>query len=1271
MDRRALLARIDEHWSRGGLAAHTPGGAHDAPTLVDLCAAHADHTTSAALLSVEDAALRAGGYHAPREPHADMVDYWRARVRDAQLQRAQLTALAAAPRQWRELLVRPPADVARDIDAERRAASAQLQDVATEYGTLLKCAAERGRDASAEIAQRAAALRARIELDAARPPGSWALVPELARAAEHGRAVADLDEPRRAGELRAHLDARLADECAPMLAVLRRGGAHSLPYTIGASVCDWKLRDVAARIGAAQRDAAHTALHDGYTQRIGALTNTEAAPLVRNMYILALEGDEDFALISNPAEVDKLVTRRVSGHALALWRLTVFALYQLPATERSSVSDATTNALRAKDPTVIDARLNQLTLTIARSALASKRALIQERLRTLMLRRVAVLYLAAYAFADHGKQIVADEFIAKLQRLGANYPSVATILSSESGAGGVASIWVNDVYVDVVQPEQITALTHRIGSPEATLSEVTTQIIKAIREIVVERVKQQQVVRDCSEEIRGVIDRLAKELPAANAADPLAAVTAQHLLFRPDPRESGLLSAALNTMFCADPAQPPLPFSLPEVVWAHRIRELEEQQDAGTFAAAGADYGPAARLELLRGRWTPALVARAAVNLAMHRVAADSPASVGALPLLLIERLIVAVIGAPDFVTWMRTYGLDPFAGVDEQQRPPFRLVTTAHRQRHTRHYLRPTEAYARALTNDLMATPGSAPIEFIRLAQTKLDVRADQAHAAWLDVVFGPAQNPYAVLELPATADEEPMDTLDLYQQMMALVQLHALLERAAKTLDKRDQEAVAALPATALLGGVLYFVLSFLDSRISRVDGDSVLMVLALHPDGHVLYDHFAADVVTHIADTVYDWPQWSGGRAPLAHRPRAVNAEWLRRAGSRVWCTDVMGLDAIDEASDYGDLWRSVTTWAIGGSATPLPARASSLPPVRTLSSRGASGTLSPLARGGSTGTVLASAPALTRHAFARLMTRAPCAPLPYKATDLRRGQTQLYLRDHMGTWTDIGPLAGIDTRRSGGDVTWRAAGAAFDIDASYSVYDWRVTQQYYLRPAAARNNALTPRDAGPLRRIGDADDLLKDLEPMRVGAVGAELLAPPFGALTFVLEWLINNPWPSVTLVGKMYRDAMSGAPTYAVVVRGQEASDAERAERDARKQRALESAKDRFSAAMRAVEGEADDALKTLNLMCDKFSDLQVVRATLEAPVDAARETVERAKRLTHDDAEQLRERLAQAERGQVAVTGYLRRIRESVAPVFEEHLATATAVLSQRLRPVK
>jgi hypothetical protein len=206
-------------------------------------------------------------------------------------------------------------------------------------------------------------------------------------------------------------------------------------------------------------------------------------------------------------------------------------------------------------------------------------------------------------------------------------------------------------------------------------------------------------------------------------------------------------------------------------------------------------------------------------------------------------------------------------------------------------------ELMARELYNALLeqerGNGDGAAQRFMALASRSYNTVTSEAHDLWRLVVFGSLIDPCALLldgSVPERTehDQAPIDTLDLQQQLLALIELHELLTGAVASLSAEDKSAVQGMERQALLRAALYFTLAFLKAP----DDVDNIFLLQLHPDGAVLYDSFHGDVVPYIARNVYGWPEWAdieqqadargfgdvGGRMM-----RSIDDQWLMRANA----------------------------------------------------------------------------------------------------------------------------------------------------------------------------------------------------------------------------------------------------------------------------------------------------------------------------------------------------------------------------------------------------
>jgi hypothetical protein len=258
--------------------------------------------------------------------------------------------------------------------------------------------------------------------------------------------------------------------------------------------------------------------------------------------------------------------------------------------------------------------------------------------------------------------------------------------------------------------------------------------------------------------------------------------------------------------------------------------------------------------------------------------------------------------------------------------------------------------------------------------------------------------------------------------------------------TADSPTPSASAALRRVdrlALLHSVFVFLLGYLAPQHDALDA---LFVARRHPDGRVLFDHFRGDVPLYLLRQAHGLPM---ARQPMGAR--------FRHAAARLLSGQL-----------YGPLTVSTSV------SEPL----------------------------------YAAAWAAQQRVLARYeRVREPLAP----DADLISGTALCWGALLLAANADkrrvnVSPLAGIDTRPTplhpeGLDACYSAQGNnyAFEPQREYGFYEWRVGQQYYLRPSIARDNTVATRRAVaaqfPVHRAHDAS-LPGELVDSPVGLLGSE-------------------------------------------------------------------------------------------------------------------------------------------------------------------------------------
>ena len=335
--------------------------------------------------------------------------------------------------------------------------------------------------------------------------------------------------------------------------------------------------------------------------------------------------------------------------------------------------------------------------------------------------------------------------------------------------------------------------------------------------------------------------RQLSDQPAFADAELERQTASQQSFFRPHPREASFLSAALNTWTFADPDERRDKTALQRLAWQARLAALSTaDQPAATLA-----WSDAEKSAMLLARKTPELLARIAVRWAMLDFTARGPEARSIVPPLILERLLLALLDAPEFYALRQRYGLDPL--IDDGTSNAALLAAA---------WRTPGPIYAVVNADsaaDALDSIGETALPLLRaLKKLAADLAVDE-YTLWRRVLFGWANSASVVLmqALPERAVVELALFVPAFNEQV---------EAALKRLDADTRTAIASVDRVALLHTCFAWFVAYLFPPTGRV------FVQRQHPDGRVIYDDFAAAVVPMLLRDVYG----------VAAAP-AIDADW----------------------------------------------------------------------------------------------------------------------------------------------------------------------------------------------------------------------------------------------------------------------------------------------------------------------------------------------------------------------------------------------------------
>lgn len=249
---------------------------------------------------------------------------------------------------------------------------------------------------------------------------------------------------------------------------------------------------------------------------------------------------------------------------------------------------------------------------------------------------------------------------------------------------------------------------------------------------------------------------------------------------------------------------------------------------------------------------------------------------------------------------------------------------------------------------------------------------------------------------QAPSIGITRALDVRTVAELALFVVALEQQVAAAAKSLGAEDAALVGSVDRVALLHVCFAWLVAYVMPAHDRI------FVQRRHPDGRMLYDDFTAAVVPRLLRDVYG----------VENARVAANAAWQRR-------------------------WMRLAGGWLHGDLAPAPALE-----------------------------------LFYRHVVRPAVEQQPQLLWRYvPAVDplspdgsLAAGTTSLYVRIGADQF-DVSPLAGIDRRPDaangrpeGRDIVYNEEHNDFVPDAAYGFYEWRVGQDCFLRPAAARETAI---------------------------------------------------------------------------------------------------------------------------------------------------------------------------------------------------------------------
>lgn len=619
----------------------------------------------------------------------------------------------------------------------------------------------------------------------------------------------------------------------------------------------------------------------------------------------------------------------------------------------------------------------------------------------------------------------------------------------------------------------------------------------------------------------------------------------QEVFFRPDQREAGLLSAAMNTYFAAEPDRQRDQTSLALAIYAQRIEALSSlesaagngrQLDANPYPTVWTAYD---KKNLLFGRWAPDKLARCAVRMAMHQFEETGPVASTVVASGILERVLWALLNNGDFLRVRRQYGLDLFMREDA----PFkhmvpRLYAVGNRlasSGSTRYVM--TLERTDALWTELRESAPAIATALDKLHAKTYASRCADARDLWRLVLFGPQNSPSVFYYGYADKD---MPVSDVAQLALFVLELELLLDVAIKDIDsdrpladRQKQERLAVELAEIVR---LEKLLAADTARFEQEARDGTLRLLA-ETEGR---DRALRSRTTQLGlrRAQYEADELTAKAPPSLFAKRMDRLSLMHTCA--VFCLTYLMPPRAQDALFYqtqhqdgrimydyfrGDIVPYVARHVYGLRLSPRPINSEWRRTFAQLASGAPVAADKPLSpwvlkcvESLSTGrlfdaSAVAAADDTDLARCERLLFRFDrLAANPYDSeTDLIEGKAMCLLRtkatvpldsggSRVETVVDASPLEGIDTRPSPSsgvapDILYSLASTpnswfSFEPSVDYSFYEWPVGMNCFYRPSVGRQTELRYR-YNPTRSE-DSQSRKKYAEP------GDVLLAMPGAA-----------------------------------------------------------------------------------------------------------------------------------------------------------------------------
>jgi hypothetical protein len=334
----------------------------------------------------------------------------------------------------------------------------------------------------------------------------------------------------------------------------------------------------------------------------------------------------------------------------------------------------------------------------------------------------------------------------------------------------------------------------------------------------------------------------------------------QQRFFRPSPRESSGVVAALNTVFAADPENRDAT-ALPRVVWKQRLEELERRRATEAIAPRATMPGLWSvdeRTRVVVSRKTDTDVARAAIRWAIRDFYTHEVASSAVVPAAAFELLLWTLLSDIAFLELRRRYSFD-----GESTRSPFSRLVTHWQLPSGTGYMVVDHRQATALLDAVTAESPRALDALGALAEKNYRLSRREVSQLWRLVLFGRANAP-SVLVIAGGNSTFPITIREAYELSQFIVDFDTALFAAVKRItDEAAHKALDAADRTLLAHITFTFLLGYVAPRDPR----AALFVQVQHPDGTVLFDHFHGQAVREIAVHAFG----------IAAAARPIGLEW----------------------------------------------------------------------------------------------------------------------------------------------------------------------------------------------------------------------------------------------------------------------------------------------------------------------------------------------------------------------------------------------------------